>query len=399
MRRLAALLLAPVLLLAVTGCDRTDQDFGDHGVVHIGFAPDDLLVDFGGSELVLGHAKGDTAVTVSKVANDGATTWTTRLPTSFAALQARGALLPPYVYVVGDSYAAGPGEDLEIVRLRADTGAIDESWGDDGIASTGLGWSVSMDPVIVGWGQTTSPAAVFVGGEGISIARFTTTGALDPSWGGGDGVATVSTSITPEDVVVVSDGSLVLGGTVVRSASRGIPTDSDLAVARVTRDGALDTSFGGGDGIATISVNAVDSGSSIAAEVIDGEVRIVLAGTTWHDGRSQLVLAGIDGAGQPDGWFGLYGLSIVDFAPSGASLTAGGPGWVVATSSYGRVVTLGFKQRGAVEPSWGDEGVQVNDVGGSAGPVGIVRSSVGSRFVVAARSDDGELGALLGLKP
>jgi hypothetical protein len=113
--------------------------------------------------------------------------------------------------------------------------------------------------------------------------------------------------------------------------------------------------------------------------------------------------------GALDGTFGLYARSIVDGIHGRPGITVGGPGYVTATVTGGRAVTIGITNDGRLEPSWGVDGIQVDFPGGSAFgssidqvPAEPCRHGVctgRNRIIVAASTTEAPGGLLLGLKP
>lgn len=105
------------------------------------------------------------------------------------------------------------------------------------------------------------------------VARYTTGGVLDTSFGGGDGIVTTSIGVqNAEAASVAVDGQNRI---VVAGSSRNDSND-DFALVRYTTEGELDTSFGGGDGIVTTPISTGDDNAN--AVVLDGQGRIVLVG-------------------------------------------------------------------------------------------------------------------------
>jgi uncharacterized delta-60 repeat protein len=128
-----------------------------------------------------------------------------------------------------------------VARFNAD-GSADTTFDGDGWAATPIsGFDVALDA---------AGRAVLAGSGGSrttgTIVRLTPSGQLDPTFGGGDGVATVqpaaggysyfrSVAVTPGGEVVAAGYAWVTDG----------PTKPDLLVARFTADGSADASFNG----------------------------------------------------------------------------------------------------------------------------------------------------------
>jgi len=110
------------------------------------------------------------------------------------------------------------------------------------------------------------------------VARLTDTGALDPAFGGGDGYAVTDLGAVPVDapalgidLLIDGSGRPVVGGDV----------GGDLYVARFdATTGAPDPSFGGGAGLTKINVQSVSADDRIGGVALDGIGRIVVGATT-----------------------------------------------------------------------------------------------------------------------
>jgi uncharacterized delta-60 repeat protein len=128
--------------------------------------------------------------------------------------------------------------------------------------------------------MTATGAYVVVGPKsGFSVARITTAGTLDASFGT-SGVATTvieSPQDAPTSLALEPDGKIVVAGSRVKPPPGG--TRTDWALARYTADGALDTSFG-----ANGTVTGTDVSSDLTAGPVitqpDGKILVVIGSTT-----------------------------------------------------------------------------------------------------------------------
>lgn len=146
--------------------------------------------------------------------------------------------------------------------------------GGDGAASLPVAWSersIARDggkAVVIG----TSDVADDVG----FVARFTTAGAPDTSFGGGDGSVVITSaqigSATATDVAVQADDSIVVGA-----------ENGDHVVLRVTSAGVLDTTFSAPLGFAEVGGVFTDRTEAVK---IDSSGRILLAGSLAQTGNS-----------------------------------------------------------------------------------------------------------------
>jgi len=110
-----------------------------------------------------------------------------------------------------------------------------------------------------------------------ALARYTSDGSLDPTFGDGDGI--VITDIDPDGhdahcktMVIDPEGRILLGGETWDASY-----DSDFALARYNSDGSLDTTFGEGKGyvITPYFDGGYDSGTCV---LMDATGKILLTG-------------------------------------------------------------------------------------------------------------------------
>jgi uncharacterized delta-60 repeat protein len=119
--------------------------------------------------------------------------------------------------------------------------------------------------------------AGFESGENVAVIRLTANGKLDPTFGGGDGRFTkdlFGDADIASAVAVLPDEKILVAG-------RAFDPDAMIdrfVVLRLTANGKLDRTFGGGDGFATTTFG-VDGASGIGMTVLpDG--RFVVCGYT-----------------------------------------------------------------------------------------------------------------------
>jgi len=120
------------------------------------------------------------------------------------------------------------------------------------------------------------------------IARLTADGVLDTTFGGGTGrvAIAVGRSATANDVVVQPDRRIVLVGT----------TDSSILVVRLLENGALDPSFGSGGKLLISAGSGVGGANSVALQTMPlgpecaadptGAPRIVVGGSATISSKS-----------------------------------------------------------------------------------------------------------------
>jgi uncharacterized delta-60 repeat protein len=222
------------------------------------------------------------------------------------ALQADGRIV-----AVG-STAFGAGSLFRVVRYNTG-GTLDSSFGSGGTVTTSfsgyqtaLANAVTLQPdgrILVG-GEVAG-----TGFDRFGVARYTSFGSLDTTFGSfGLATATFSNALqaTVQSLAVQDDGRIVAAGSVQRN------TTTSFALARFNSTGFLDPSFGTG-GTVTTDFPGFDnaSGSSLAVQLDDA---IVVAGSVYNgNSPEQFGLARYDSDGNPDQSFGNGGQVTTDF--------------------------------------------------------------------------------------
>ncbi|MEZ5596736.1 MAG: LamG-like jellyroll fold domain-containing protein, partial [Pseudomonadales bacterium] len=137
---------------------------------------------------------------------------------------------------------------------------------------------------------------------------------------------------TARQLVLLEDGSYLVAGYSDGGAN------GDIVVTRHLASGALDTTFGGGDGIVITSIGAnVDEGFSIAVQA-DG--KFIVVGSTDSGADSDIAVARYNANGALDTGFGTNGIVTIDNAgnPDGA--------FDIALQSDGKIVVVGYTNGG-----------------------------------------------------
>jgi len=115
--------------------------------------------------------------------------------------------------------------------------------------------------------------------DDFGVVRYTPAGVLDATFGTGGKVTTdIGNSYDSGQAVAIdSQGRIVVAGNSNNWAGNSnTGSNSDFAVARYTSAGVLDASFGGGDGVVTTAIGADDDRG--LGVVVDSQDRIVVAG-------------------------------------------------------------------------------------------------------------------------
>jgi uncharacterized delta-60 repeat protein len=238
---------------------------------------------------------------------------------------------------------SGASSEFLVVQLTPN-GSIDTTFGSAGgtfIGNFGTtsspSTSTSADAIAIGpagkidvVGSTVLPTP----GTVFAVAQLNTNGSLDTTFNG-TGTTTVNFGVgtagseddTPNDVVVQSNGAIVVGGFATLPTTSSGLTLTDAAVARLNANGSLDTSFATG-GLLTYTYNLGGaSDDSVQAIALDGS-QIVLAGDStqqFPSGSSQsleeLTVTVLNSNGSFDTSFNGSGKYILSLTQGGINLS------------------------------------------------------------------------------
>lgn len=235
----------------------------------------------------------------------------------------------------------------------------------------------------VGASRTTTGAIVAAGNFGTSVgsdlvvARFTSDGRLDTSFGLG-GVAMHDAGARDDSLramTALADGRIVAVG---QSGGRAL-------VAMFRSDGRLDTGFGSGGYFRIAVVGAARTGLSSVSLKADGGI-LASGSVLLADGEHVLLLS-LDARGALDARFDQDGVRVVREtlgADSRSQLLADGR-IVVAARAPGAVLVMRFDAAGGLDPSFGNGGV-ASAPRLNATPI-VALALVPEGYVVAERAD------------
>ena len=144
----------------------------------------------------------------------------------------------------------------------------------------------------------------------LAVAAYRGDGSLDPGFGeGGVVLSNVEDGMAAEAMAIDSFGNIVLAGPSDPARSRGAPR-----VARLLPDGRLDPSFGGGDGMAELPVDITIS--AVRTDRFGGVLVAGTHGEGgWPDGDGEFAVFHLTRDGAPDLAFGEGGLVTLDLSP------------------------------------------------------------------------------------
>jgi uncharacterized delta-60 repeat protein len=261
----------------------------------------------------------------------------------------------------------GDGAHFDFAATRHDAaGRLDSGFGTAGIATTDLGGNDDeafdaaplYDGGFVAAGRTDAKGLANID---FGVVRYTAAGAPDAGFGSG---GIVKTDISGRGdqanaVAVQPDGRIVVAGFATDDV-----IDGDFALARYNPDGTLDTTFGG-DGIVITDFGTHDDAARALALQPDG--RIIAAGSAGE----KVALARYLADGRLDPSFGNAGSSVADLGPgaaaNGVALTPSGQ-ILLAGSSVGPALNRDFmlarfRDDGVLDSTFGRAGAVVTDLG------------------------------------
>ncbi|HYT38565.1 MAG TPA: delta-60 repeat domain-containing protein, partial [Acidimicrobiia bacterium] len=272
--------------------------------------------------------------------------------------------------------------DFAVSRYLTD-GALDPSFGDNGVTVTDFGgskdwaYALALQPdgrVVVAGVSDRS------GSQDFALARYDGTGHLDPSFGQGGLVVTPVRPLTTDVVhglAIQPDGKIVAAG-VTYDDTVSLRPHGDFMVVRYTPQGELDPAFGVG-GVTTTNFEG-ESYDEPYAVVLQPDGRIVLGGSSNTGGgigrimgADNLALARYLPNGLIDPSFGNGGTVVVDAGAMQESIRALAlqpDGGIVAAGrtngeKRGDMLVARFLTNGALDPSFGGSqaGISVDDLG------------------------------------
>ena len=405
-----------------------DSTFGDGGTVAIDLVPDqyeylhDMVIDASGNVFVLGGYPGDEVIlsldaTGTPRTAFGANGIARHTEVDGDELKALAIAADGSVVVVGridvGDGSSPPYFSTAVWRYTA-AGALDTTFGTGGITITGFSGSSSAVDV-----AALSDGSILMLGNALSgtyewstiVLKFTSTGVLDTSYDT-DGILSLDlggASLQDESAafMVLNDGSVLIAVT-LENADGG----SDIAVAKLTTGGVLDTSFdtdgvasyGPGDGTRDFeagSLAVLAAGTIIVAGV---------EGSPVFDPAAPVLIAMsstgtlVNGFGDDEGNAGAFvaeaDLSIyVDVAVSGS----GAAERITTVGIHGDLVGIRkrfvarFDTSGEVDTDFGSQGIITDPIGPGLGTSDFVMGAVelsDGRLLSVGFDSDPESGVL-----
>lgn len=279
-----------------------------------------------------------------------------------------GTILVSLAIWNGDDYS----RLASVIRLLPD-GALDKSYGDDGLAT--LGKDVAVTGMVVDKGRVVLSGTVRNPDTGMDqrvvVARFTSDGHLDPTFSGdGQGVYKVTAGGDHSAGVAIDSKGRVLLGTSPDLGGRA--KHSEFNVLALDETGSVDRSFGR-KGVASIRSDQKKAvGGYVTGMQVLPNGRIAVIGSSrlrvdFDDEESRWAVGMLTASGKPDRKFAGGHLALVRFgktystSPAPQDIAVDGKGrLVLAGEGYGPAAdsfaVARFTRRGDLDRSFGRKG-------------------------------------------
>ncbi len=214
--------------------------------------------------------------------------------------------------------AGRTGEDVSVARFTS-TGALDPTFSGDGLLvqdfnadAQATDVAVQPDGRIIVIGETAGPNRASLP----LVARFTANGVLDPTYGTAGRAPTAGTPLVFARRVILQGTKALVAGT---AGGPGRVTSRYDAISRYNANGTLDTSFGTHGAI----VARVGKFTRISDLVTDASGRLVAVGQAAYsddfpDVTSFTALFRYSATGAPDPTFGCFGSVLTETLGNGA---------------------------------------------------------------------------------
>jgi uncharacterized delta-60 repeat protein len=342
------------VLLRLNTNGTLDSTFGSGGVASIPGNNGFVGVAIQSDGKIVAAPLGVASVKVARVETDGS------LDTSFGsggltagvdvhgtvsgglALQANGEL----VVVVGALQAGNP----SLMARFTTSGQLDATFGSGGEINLQYGTPtqvavLSNGKILVTSGEVWEQLGeyFYLFPQAGSITRYNSNGTVDTTFGAAGRAGSVASASA---LVLQSNGQIVVGGSITSKVNApGTPNDVGFGIVRYNANGSLDSTFGtGGVAITDFGTSANDSGAFALALQSNGD--IVAAGAAGNlyldtfDGSS-FGLSRSTSAGVLDTTFGAGGITITTIASGQIS-------WLdaMAIQSDGKIVVAGSSKFG-----------------------------------------------------
>lgn len=308
------------------------------------------------------------------------------------------------IFLTGQSDSSGSLYDMTIWKLNSN-GALDTTFGSPngftthnnaaGGGSSDYGSAIALDSnsrVIVAGASFAGMANIF----DMAIWRYSPSGTLDTTFGGGDGVvvhagaAGANKGDFAYSIIIDSSDNIIVAG-----LSENIAGNDDLTIWKFNSSGDLDLSFGGGDGLVTHHNAASGNGDDHAyAMAFDSSGNIIVAGTSNNGSDNDITIWKFSASGILDTSFGGGdGYLSIDLSTSDSvstlKLTPDDHILVCATASD-KMTVIKILQTGVIDSSFGESNGYTQHLGaGTTSTCKDLETDFNNKILVVGSSFDG----------
>lgn len=313
------------------------------------------------------------------------------------------------IVVAGYAYSSNNVSQWAVVRY-ATNGILDSTFSGDGKVFTVIGGTNYASGLAI----QSNGAIVVTGTSGPSfsqtaftVARYTSNGVLDASFGGGLGFVTSSIAAVnwAGGVAIQTNGRIVVAGT----AAIGGANANDFAALRYTTNGVLDTTFST-DGKVNTDILADDNAYAV---VLQSDQKIVVGGEGYNGSNEDFVLVRYTTAGALDTTFSGDGKVRISFSnnhdicnclaiQADGKILAGGAADLGPNRNF---AIARFTTAGALDTSFSGDGKVTTHIWGNDAIYGlaiqpdgkiVAAGYAGSYFALARYTTNGVLDASFG---
>ena len=257
---------------------------------------------------------------------------------------------------------------MALLHASSQPGILDSSFGNNGIQTTAFSGHTSFSSTALQGNKVVTAGSVYdpvANSSDFALARYTSNGSLDPSFGMNGLVAGPEGSA---NAIVLQGDKIVVTGT---SQNYDSGTYGDFALARFTADGIPDSSFGNNGRVIT-DING-DNGV-VGGIVLQGD-KIIVAGSAVHSDRfgeySYLVLVRYTADGSVDPTFGVNGRVTTNFGSLYDQVNAvtlqGNKIIVAGFIDYTNFSLVRYTADGTLDSSFGVNGKVITDFNNNGG--------------------------------
>lgn len=278
------------------------------------------------------------------------------------------------------------------------TGVLDTTFGGTGTVTTTIGdgsviYAIAIQPAdqrIVAVGST-----VVNGTPQFALARYNTDGTLDTAFGTAGIVTTLIANRSAAFAVALqADGKIVVAGWAVNS-------DTDFVVARYNTNGTLDTAtFGAGTGFVTTNVGSFDQATDV---LIQADGSIIASGFAQINQFNNFALVRYSSNGVLDAGFGSGGIVTTAIQKQAMSLASALQtdnkiilaGQVVSFDNVGQFGMARYSTTGGLDGTFGITGIVITPLGDDASAQSISLQTDGKIVLAGVVTDEGNNGPAL----